>query len=607
MVWLVLSTVSADSGMAIWPMLYSYIMETVLTPEQEELLRRTRDTLARLRDALADNNAPAQDRGALADSIRQLDELFLLVVAGEFNSGKSAFINALLGQELLAEGVTPTTKQIHLLKYGAEASQTPGEKGVWIQTAAIETLRNVNIVDTPGTNAIQREHEALTAEFIPRSDLVLFLTSADRPFTESERAFLTQIRDWGKKIILVVNKIDILPGDEAVNQVVEYARSAANKLVGEIQAVFAVSAKLAKQAKGGEPRYWAESGFEPLESYIHDTLDDDGRFRLKLLNPLGVGHKLANKQLESIAIDLAGLQQDSQLLDDIHKQTVYYNEDMRRNFKARIGEIDNVLYNMEKRGRAFFEETIRLGRIPDLVRANRVKEAFEEQVVANTPEQIEARISELVDWMVEQDLRQWTAVADHMAQRREEHERRIVGQAGPREGTLAYDRQRLIDSIGTATQQSVASFDKEREAAEMAESARTAVAETALLEIGGLSIGAVVAALATATWVDVTGILAGVAFMALGFLVLPARRRRANRELESKLADLRQRLTRNLTDQFEREMRRSAQRVEDTVAPFDRFVRAERERLESQQDALVELEAHINGLRYQLQHQAMTT
>ena len=69
-------------------------------------------------------------------------------------------------------------------------------------------------MDTPGTNAVLREHEALTREFVPRSDLVLFVTSADRPFTESERAFLEAIRDWGKKIVVVVNKIDILETED---------------------------------------------------------------------------------------------------------------------------------------------------------------------------------------------------------------------------------------------------------------------------------------------------------------------------------------------------------------------------------------------------------
>jgi small GTP-binding protein len=576
-------------------------METILNQAQEELLRRTRDSLNRLRDALAATAAATEDRAALANSIRQLDELFLLVIAGEFNSGKSAFINALIGQPLLQEGVTPTTSQIHLLKYGEAVDHKPSEKGIWLMTAPVELLRNINIVDTPGTNAILREHEALTAEFIPRSDLVLFLTSADRPFTESERQFLSQIRAWGKKIVLIINKIDILPGSDEVAQVVNFASSAANKLVGDIPAIFPVSAKQAQRAKAGEPRLWQTSGFEPLEGFIHDVLDDDGRFRLKLLNPIGVGLKLVKRQLEDIDASLASLAKDSQLLNDIERQMVLYDEDMQRNFKARLGEIDNLLYAMEKRGRSFFDETIRIGRIPDLIRPEKVKQAFETQVVGDTSRQIEQRIGELVDWLVEQDLRQWTAVAERMADRNQEYDERIVGRVGPRESNLAYDRQRLIDSVGAASRQAIESFNKEKEAAELAEAARTAVAGTAVMEISGLGLGALVTAFATSVLWDVTGIVAGVAFMALGLLILPARRRKANQELEQKLSALRQRLMANLTDQFHRELRRSTQRVMDAVAPFARFVRAEQGKFEEQRGTLIELNEELAALRAQLQ------
>lgn len=575
-------------------------MEAILTPEQEELLARTRETLGQLRDLLADTQATAEDRAALADSIRQLDDLFLLVVAGEFNSGKSAFINALLGQRLQEEGVTPTTSQIFLVKHGQVMEQTPGAKGVWVKTAPVPILEKISIVDTPGTNAILREHEALTAEFIPRSDLVLFITSADRPFTESERSFLAQIRDWGKKIVLVVNKVDILAKPEERHQVITFVTDAANSLVGEISAVFAVSAKQAQEAKGGQPQLWAASGFEPLERFIHDTLDDDGRFRLKLLNPLGVGLKLARQQLERVGQDLHSLEADRQLLDDIQRQMVYYDEDMQRNFKARMSEIDNVLFGMEKRGDAFFDEFIRFGRIPDLVRTKKVENAFEEDVVADTPAQIERHVNELVDWMVTQDLRQWTAVAEHMAQRKESYHNRVVGQNGPKEGSLAYDRARLIDSIGSATERAVETYDREREAEQIAEAARNAVVSTGLAGVG-VGVGVAIAAAAHLVWIDVTGILASVTAAALGIIILPSRRRKAKRELEEKLEDLRQRLMQNLAEQFDREMQRGAQRIEDTIAPFTRFVRAESDKLDAQQSQLIELEAHIVGLQAQLQ------
>ena len=575
-------------------------MELKLNAEQEELLKRTREILGRVRDLLADTDALASDRAALVDSIQQLDELFLLVIAGEFNSGKSSFINALLGQNLQKEGVTPTTDKIHLLKYGADTAQVPGDRGVWVRTAPIELLRQISIVDTPGTNAILREHEALTAEFIPRSDLVLFLTSSDRPFTESERNFLNQIKEWGKKIVLVLNKIDLFSSDEELQQVVQFVTESAQRLVGDIPAIFPVSARLAQQAKHGKPEVWATSRFEALERFVTETLDDNGRFRLKLLNPIGVGSKLVGKQLDSVQHDLDSLSEDSSLLDDIQRQMVYYNDDMQRNFRARLGEVDNILFSMEKRGNAFFDERMRIGRIPDLINTSRVQRDFEQEVVGETAREIDARVDELVDWMVEQDLRQWTAVSSHLAKRKAEHVDRVVGEGGPREGTLAYDRQRLIDSIGRATQQAVASYDKQREAAQLASSARQAVVNTGLAGVG-VGLGTALALATTAAWLDVTGVLAGVMAATLGLLILPSRRSKAKQELAQKLATLRHKLVTNLTEQFEREMRRGAQRIEDTVAPFARFVRAEEEKLTEQRDVLEELEAHLLGLRRYLE------
>ncbi len=574
-------------------------MEAILTTAQEALLKQTRQTLGRLRDALPAGAVEPAGRAALIESIRQLDELFLLVIAGEFNSGKSAFINALLGQKLQLEGVTPTTDQIYLLRYGEAERRFPGENGIWIQTAPVDLLSKLTVVDTPGTNAIVREHEALTSEFIPRSDLVLFVTSADRPFTESERAFLEQIRNWGKKIVLVINKIDILGNEAELAQVVNFVTEAASDLVGDVAAVFPVSARLAQAAKSGRPDQWTPSRFEALETYIRETLDDAGRFRLKLLNPLGVGARLIREQLTHVNADLAVLGEDSKLLDDIRGQTVYYDEDMQRNFKARIGEIDGLLLAMEKRGNQFFDDRLRLGRVPDLLRSKQLEADFQSEVVADTPRQIEDRVNELVDWMVQQDLRQWTAVADHLGRQRDAHPGRIVGDA-PREGTLAYDRQRLIDSIGRSTRQAVATYDQTREAAELADAARAAVVNAGLAGVGA-SIGVIIAVVAHAAFLDFTGIFAGVAAAALGLLILPARKRKTKAEFSAKLADLRTRLVGNLEQQFAREMRRSAQRVEDTVAPFDRFVRAERDRLTAQQTTLQELAAAVGELTRQLE------
>src|SRR5688572_32947061 len=99
------------------------MLAKILAPSQDELLKEERRVLSRLQLALVKFDAAPEHRGALEQSIRQLDELFLLVIVGEFNAGKSAFINALVGSPVALEGVTPTTAQINVLQYGETAGR----------------------------------------------------------------------------------------------------------------------------------------------------------------------------------------------------------------------------------------------------------------------------------------------------------------------------------------------------------------------------------------------------------------------------------------------------------------------------------------------------
>ncbi len=94
------------------------MLRTILNRKQSQILKDEKAALERLQLALAGFDVTPEDQKTLQKSLQQLDELFLLVIVGEFNSGKSAFINALLGERFLPEGVTPTTAQIHILHHG---------------------------------------------------------------------------------------------------------------------------------------------------------------------------------------------------------------------------------------------------------------------------------------------------------------------------------------------------------------------------------------------------------------------------------------------------------------------------------------------------------
>ncbi|HEY7698497.1 MAG TPA: dynamin family protein, partial [Vicinamibacteria bacterium] len=436
-------------------------LSRILRGGEEEILARERRALSESRLSLERAAIEERDTLSFDASIRQLDELFLLVIAGEFNAGKSAFVNALLGRVLLEEGVTPTTERITLVKHGERERRERRPDGIEVVEAPPGVLSNVDLVDTPGTNAITREHEALTRDFIPRSDLVLFVTSADRPFTESERAFLEGIRDWGKKILFVVNKVDILERDEDVKEVESFVRENGRKLLGASPEVFSVSARLALRAKKeNDAALLAKSRFAALEDHVAEVLDDRERVRLKLLNPLGVGLSLAGKYAGIAGTELELLLDDVRMLEDIDRQLALYEDDQKRNFGYRLSDIDNALLDFESRGADFFEETLRLGRVFDLVNKSKVKLEFERKVVADLPQVVEKRVEAVIDWMVESELRQWQAVMDHIEKRRSSRdagEERMVGRLP---GTFVQDRRRLLDTVGAAAKRAIEGYDR---------------------------------------------------------------------------------------------------------------------------------------------------
>jgi predicted GTPase len=150
----------------------------ILDDRREALVGRERELLGRLISFLRDFGAPREDVELVGRALADLEEMFLLVIVGEFNSGKSAFVNALLGADIAEEGVTPTTDRITVLRHAEEPVQRGRKDGVFEKGCPNEFLREISIVDTPGTNAIIRHHEELSRGFVPRSDLVLFVTSA---------------------------------------------------------------------------------------------------------------------------------------------------------------------------------------------------------------------------------------------------------------------------------------------------------------------------------------------------------------------------------------------------------------------------------------------
>ncbi|MGB2962552.1 MAG: dynamin family protein [Anaerolineales bacterium] len=569
----------------------------ILSKKQKQLLTKERDLLNQLRLSLVEYGVKEEDQEALTESIRQLDDFFLLVVVGEFNAGKSAFINALLGDRILEEGVTPTTTKVNILRYGETKEKTNLSENIESLSVDAPFLKEISIVDTPGTNAIIRKHEEITSLFVPRSDLILFVTSADRPFTESERLFLEQIQSWGKKVVLVINKIDILQNDKALDEIQVFVAENAQKTLNMTPEIYPISAQLALKAKQGKPELWQESRFEALENYILTTLDQKSRLKLKLLNPLGVGKHISSQYAEFFEHRLKLLQDDLVLIKDVEDQLVIFQKDMEENFQLRMSDIIKILLEMEQRGQDFFTEYIRLARVFDLMKKGKIQKDFEDLVVANVPEQIESKVTAIIDWLVDTNLRQWQAITSHIAEGRQKHKGRMVGDIG----NFIYDRERLINSIQKEANRVLENYDKTYEASEIARRSQNAVATAAAISAGAVGLGTLVSILATTLAIDVTGILLAGAMAALGLFIIPTRRRNAKKEMHKKVSEMRDQLTVSLTTHFNQEIKRGLQEIRDTIAPYTRFVRSETEKNQQAHQTLKNYLIEINNLADQIE------
>ncbi len=585
-----------------------------LLNEQESRLRsQARSAIEDLRAELSAFGATREDLDGLRQAARDLEELFLLVVVGEFNAGKSALINALLGADLLEEGVTPTTTCINVLRPGEDGSRRWLGEDILEREYDAPLLQEVAIVDTPGTNAVLRRHQQLTEQFIPRSDLVLFVTSADRPFTESERAFLETIRLWGKKVVLVINKIDLLRSEEERQQVVSFVAENVQSLLGFRPQIFPLSARRAREAdslspwervgvRAGEPAGApvpaADPDFARLLRFIDESLTAENRVKLKLSSPLGVASRMVEKYYSVALNRLDLLAEDARTGDSLESQLDFYRSDVRAQLVPRLHQVENIIYELSQRGDRFFDETFRLGRVFDLVNVDKVRADFDHQVVANTAERIDGSVDDIAHWVIDREIRLWQGVSEGLSRRRQVRQGEMaLGEVG---NNFNSSRRELIQNVAQAARKVVGGFDREVEARTLGHTMREAVAQMALAEVGAVGLGTLVTVLIGTAAADVSGILAGTLLAGLGLYIIPARKQRVQKQFRQRTEELRRKLRDSLEHQLNAELDASVERIQAAIAPYLHFVRSEQEKVSRFHDRLVTLGEEMGALRRQI-------
>lgn len=571
--------------------------QTFLTNDQLLFLQNEKQSLNDVLASLKTFNLSGESLQNFRKAIDQLDELFLVVAVGEFNAGKSALVNAMLGEKVLMEGVTPTTARVTLVRFGETVSEQVVDEGFAIVTHPMELLKELNIVDSPGTNAINRQHERLTNEFVPRSDLVLFVTSADRPLTESERIFLEKILAWGKKIVIVINKSDILEDAQSRMEVESFVRENATRILGAQPEIFSVSARLAQKAglafsETERDSLRAASNINALEHYITETLDDNSRLELKLRNPLGVGTHLLTEAIKQNNAQTDEISEDITLSSNLEGMLENYRRELRAELPPRLAEVENILNAFENRGQDYLDNTMKLTRILDLAKPDKIKAEFQAEVQADVAEEIDGKVRSLIDWLVDKDLNLWYQVAGALERRLAQSQRAMPTSASPQ----TERRRQLIDSVSTTIKAIVNQYDRKREAEQLGAFVQESVTQTALFGVGALGIGALVATVLTTKALDVTGIVTAGALAVLGLFVIPYKRKQAKEAFRDKMAELRENLMKTLSATFNRESDSAIQRLESNVSPYTSYVQGEQTRLQSDKATLDNLHTVVEDL-----------
>lgn len=255
------------------------------------------DNLLHTVQQLAADINHAELRETVENLRKNINEPFLFVVVGEVKAGKSSFINALLQAEVCETDIEPRTDSIQQIVYSNERFVQPMGPNLRKIGLPLEILKDISIVDTPGTNTVIKEHQIITERYIPNSDLTFFVLFGKNPYQKSAWDFLDFVSaEWRKKVVFILQQADLLkPADLEKN--IERVKEYANQKQMKSPIIFATSAEREINNEEG-------SGFSEVRDYIKDMVSSGESYKIKLRSVSGTTQKI----IDALAGDIQALQ-----------------------------------------------------------------------------------------------------------------------------------------------------------------------------------------------------------------------------------------------------------------------------------------------------------
>ncbi len=317
-------------------------------------------------------------------------------VLGQFNRGKSTFINALLRIKTLPTSVLPLTSVPTLIEYGAETTcrirflderedtvvtAASGEMESALRqyvaeannpknrlrvrdatlTCASDLLANGTVlIDTPGFGSTHLHNTQTTLDLLVECDAALFLLSADPPMTQTEMEFLRQVKERIPKLYFILNKVDLLSPNE-LREVEGFIRGILTGELGfppdvALYRTCAVKAERANADKEGD-KAWEQSGLGAVKREVLDFMIREKYFTLS--------EALSDKYKEIVADIRARLEKR---LSDITAPVA----DAQRELNAIAGAIQSIGIEMASQTKRCADENGALTeKLDALIKENR--------------------------------------------------------------------------------------------------------------------------------------------------------------------------------------------------------------------------------------------
>jgi len=331
-------------------------MQEFVNEELKLLSFKTESAIQKLHELTKTiNNTELEE--TVVDILSRITAPFTFVIVGEVKAGKSSFVNALLRakRDICAVAPSPMTDTIQLITYGDEVKEELVNPHYKIIYQPEEILKEIAVVDTPGTNTIVEHHQQITERFIPYSDLIVFVFEAKNPYRQSAWEFFDYINEeWRRKIIFVLQQKDLMEESDLTININGVREHAVKKGIDEPR-VFAVSAKMEREGN------IEESGFSEIRDFIHTNITNGKAPYLKIENNVNTAATINEKIGSSIELrekqweyDKAFRNEIKTTLDQQETKTQNNIEVLSENLIAAYDRITKEKADSLKEGLGFF-------------------------------------------------------------------------------------------------------------------------------------------------------------------------------------------------------------------------------------------------------------